>query len=83
MKPFGFSDYTLLALALLGFVLLRRARTKAKVEVHSAPKGQVDDDDKDSTRDIVHIMKENDKNCVVSYGSQTRTAEDFATRLTN
>ncbi|KHJ31775.1 putative nadph-cytochrome p450 reductase [Erysiphe necator] len=33
------------------------------------------------TRDIVEKMAETGKNCVIFYGSQTGTAEDFATRL--
>ena len=33
------------------------------------------------TRDIVEKMEESGKNCVVFYGSQTGTAEDYASRL--
>ncbi|EKD21667.1 uncharacterized protein L3040_004891 [Drepanopeziza brunnea f. sp. 'multigermtubi'] len=33
------------------------------------------------TRDIVQKMEESNKNCVVFYGSQTGTAEDYASRL--
>lgn len=33
------------------------------------------------TRNIVEKMDETDKNCVVFYGSQTGTAEDYASRL--
>ncbi|CAI7570542.1 unnamed protein product [Penicillium bialowiezense] len=33
------------------------------------------------TRDIVEKMEETNKNCVIFYGSQTGTAEDYASRL--
>ncbi|KAK5002390.1 hypothetical protein LTR28_011485, partial [Elasticomyces elasticus] len=33
------------------------------------------------TRNILEKMDESDKNCVVFYGSQTGTAEDYASRL--
>ena len=33
------------------------------------------------TRNIVEAMEESGKNCVVFYGSQTGTAEDYASRL--
>src|SRR5271163_3200158 len=33
------------------------------------------------TRNIVEKMDESNKNCVVFYGSQTGTAEDYASRL--
>ncbi|EFW98625.1 NADPH cytochrome p450 reductase [Grosmannia clavigera kw1407] len=33
------------------------------------------------TRDIVAAMEESGKNCVIFYGSQTGTAEDYASRL--
>lgn len=33
------------------------------------------------TRNIIEKMDESDKNCVVFYGSQTGTAEDYASRL--
>ncbi|KAF2755320.1 NADPH-cytochrome P450 reductase [Pseudovirgaria hyperparasitica] len=33
------------------------------------------------SRDIIEKMEESDKNCVVFYGSQTGTAEDYASRL--
>ncbi|KAF9885889.1 NADPH-cytochrome P450 reductase [Aspergillus nanangensis] len=33
------------------------------------------------SRDIVEKMEENGKNCVIFYGSQTGTAEDYASRL--
>ncbi|KAF7561726.1 hypothetical protein G7046_g2428 [Stylonectria norvegica] len=33
------------------------------------------------TRDIVEKMEESGKNCVIFYGSQTGTAEDYASRL--
>src|SRR3954471_15350656 len=33
------------------------------------------------TRNIVEKMEESNKNCVVFYGSQTGTAEDYASRL--
>ncbi|KAJ5873785.1 Oxidoreductase FAD/NAD(P)-binding [Penicillium soppii] len=33
------------------------------------------------TRDIVEKMEESNKNCVIFYGSQTGTAEDYASRL--
>ena len=33
------------------------------------------------SRDIVQKLEETDKNCVVFYGSQTGTAEDYASRL--
>lgn len=36
---------------------------------------------KKGTRNIVEKMKESGKNCVIFYGSQTGTAEDYASRL--
>jgi len=33
------------------------------------------------TRDVVKKLEETEKNCVIFYGSQTGTAEDYATRL--
>ena len=33
------------------------------------------------TRDIIEKMDETGKNCVIFYGSQTGTAEDYASRL--
>jgi NADPH-ferrihemoprotein reductase len=33
------------------------------------------------TRNIIEKMEESNKNCVVFYGSQTGTAEDYASRL--
>ena len=34
-----------------------------------------------STRDIVEALQQRGKNCIIFYGSQTGTAEDFASRL--
>ena len=35
----------------------------------------------EKTRDIVERMEESGKNCIIFYGSQTGTAEDYASRL--
>lgn len=63
---------------LLIFYFGKRPRPKAKLGACETPRPE---SELDPSRDIVDIIKRTNKNCVVFYGSQTGTAEDYAARL--
>ncbi|OBT81702.1 hypothetical protein VE02_09986 [Pseudogymnoascus sp. 03VT05] len=50
-------------------------------KVDGSPALSFEDDEDDPERNIANQMNNSDKNCVVFYGSQTGTAEDYAKRL--
>lgn len=81
MALFGLFHYVGLAFVLLGLFFNRRTAFKSKLVLEDTIEITKIDHSINVERDIVHAIKEGNKNCVVFYGSETGTAEDFAIRL--
>ncbi|KAG0634267.1 hypothetical protein HOY80DRAFT_1099598 [Tuber brumale] len=80
-------DVLVLAALLLGTIAyftkgsLWAVEKDATAGIYGGPKANGAATKGSKTRDIVKTMEESDKNMVIFYGSQTGTAEDYASRL--
>ena len=74
------SDYVVLVLASLGVIwFYARKRFDAPKKNQRSTRPQVAT--QNQSRDMVHVSADADKNCVVFFGSQSGTAEDYASRI--
>ncbi|KAG9298649.1 hypothetical protein G9A89_012717 [Geosiphon pyriformis] len=76
-----FDIIILLVVGILGALYFYRAYIFGGEEKTSPPATSVKSMTKKKNKDFIQKMKEQDKNAVFFYGSQTGTAEDYASRL--
>ncbi|KAK9318892.1 NADPH-cytochrome P450 reductase [Lipomyces orientalis] len=84
MASMGLFDITVFAAIFLGTIVYwvkGRLRGSGKKTRHPAPTPNADVSNAINDRDIVAVMNKLGQNCVVMYGSQTGTAENYASRL--
>ena len=76
-------DIIVLAIALIGAVAYLSKGTYWGIpqDLNAASYALANGAKTGKTRDIIEKMEESGKNCVIFYGSQTGTAEDYASRL--
>ncbi|KAF6780741.1 NADPH-cytochrome p450 reductase [Colletotrichum musicola] len=78
VQVFAASDVLAIGVVfLVAYCVTRRLRKKPKVVAVDAASLLADD----PTRDIAAVIRNNERDCAVFFGSQTGTAEDFAGRL--
>ncbi|RKF54486.1 NADPH--cytochrome P450 reductase [Golovinomyces cichoracearum] len=83
MTPFDTTDLVVLSLLLLASIAYLTKRAYFSNFGDSKSNNELTESSRKSNRDrdIVQKMVSSGKNCVVFYGSQTGTAEDYASRL--
>lgn len=82
-KPFieTFDVIVIAIVAILGALYLFRDKIFKKKEEEKSVWGSTNGATSGKSRDFIEKMKEGNKNCILFYGSQTGTAEDYAGRL--
>ncbi|KAF7553264.1 hypothetical protein G7Z17_g3764 [Cylindrodendrum hubeiense] len=79
---------TYLEIILLSFILLStsvylkwRRKSPAKNIIHANGHASLDNENDGQTRNIKDALDRSNKNCIIFYGSQTGTAEEYASKL--